>query len=207
MAWYDFFSNFYDKSLERLYVDQRAAAADALELRPGSVVLDLPCGTGQSFDGIAPKILPGGSLLGTDLSPGMLARAKDRVAKNGWNHVCLLQGDVHGLGREAVASALGRPARIDRLHIFLGLSAFPDWERAFEHLWDLLEPGGRCVVVDVHAERMGLQSYMVNWVARAEIRRRFWEPLERIAKAYRRVELPSRPEHGGKIFLATGVKS
>jgi hypothetical protein len=40
MGWYDFFSRFYDSNLERLYIDQRAAAADALRLAPGQLVLD-----------------------------------------------------------------------------------------------------------------------------------------------------------------------
>ena len=49
MAWYDVFARFYDASLEPHYREQRALAAAALDLTPDSVVLDLPCGTGQSL--------------------------------------------------------------------------------------------------------------------------------------------------------------
>lgn len=206
MSWYDFFSRFYDRSLEPLYREQRRLAAEALALAPGQVVLDLPCGTGQSFDELAPRVGPEGALLGVDRSAGMLGKAAARVHAAGWAHVHLLQRDVHGLDAAAVEQALARPRALDRLHIFLGLSALPEWQRAFEHLWTMLAPGGRCVIVDVHAARPDLQGRMVNLVARADIRRQTWTVLERLACNYSRIELPSQKQHGGQLFLASGDK-
>lgn len=206
MGWYDVFSGFYDRSLEPLYREQRLRAAEALALEPGQVVLDLPCGTGQSFDAIAPAIGPDGVLLGVDLSKGMLGKAQVRAAAHGWDQVHLLECDVHGLDAAAVEAAIGGPRAIDRLHVFLGLTAFPEWERAFEHLWSMLAPGGRCVIVDVHAATPDFQGRMVNLVARADIRRETWTVLERLATGYSRVELPSSKQHGGALFMAAGVK-
>ena len=51
---------------------------------------------------------------------------------------------------------------------FLVLSLLEEYARAFEGLWELLEPGGRFLVVDVHAERLGFQGRMVNLTARAD---------------------------------------
>ena len=68
MSWYDLFSRFYDRSLEPLYVEARTAAAEALRLEPGLTVLDVPVGTGQSLDVLAPAVLPGGHVLGVDAS-------------------------------------------------------------------------------------------------------------------------------------------
>lgn len=203
MGWYDFFSRFYDSSLEPLYATQRVAAAEALRLGGSSVVLDVPCGTGQSFDAIAPRA---GTVIGADLSTGMLGKARARVARSGWTNVLLLARDVHAIDAAAIDEAAGRPLAVDRLHVFLGMTAFPRHEEAFARLWDLLAPGGRCVIVDVHAETLGAQGRMVNLVARADIRRRWWEPLERVGRHVTRVELESKPEHGGRIFLATGEK-
>ena len=203
MGWYDLFSGFYDSSLEPLYASQRRAAAEALRLGPESVVLDLPCGTGQSFDALAPRAR---AVVGADLSTGMLSKARARVAKNGWSNVHLLSRDVHAIDRAAIAEAAGREVAIDRLHVFLGMTAFPRHEEAFARLWDLLAPGGRCVIVDVHADPIGFQGRMVNLVARADITRRWWEPLERVARGYERVALESKPEHGGTIYLASGDK-
>ena len=79
-------------------------------------------------------------------------------------------------------------------------------DEAFGRIWGVLAPGGRCVIVDVYAERPGFQGRMVNLVARADIRRRSWEPLERVAEGFSRVDLPSLPDHGGQLYLATGTK-
>lgn len=207
MRWYDIFSGFYDRSLEPLYREQRQLAALALAPEPGSLVLDLPCGTGQSFDEIATHldVARGGALIGVDLSAGMLRHAARRVAQHGWTNVHVLEHDVHELDLAALAN-VGADRAPDRLHIFLGMSAFPNYERAFERLWGLLAPGGRCVIVDVHADPLGFQGKMVNLVARADIRRPTWASLERVALDYERRELPSRKEHGGQMFLATGTK-
>ncbi len=205
MGWYDFFSRFYDSSLEKLYVDARSAAAEALELAPGMTVLDLPCGTGQSFDGIVSRIRPGGRLVGADLSEGMLARAAKRARTRELAEVVTARGDVRSFGAGDLR-ALGVD-RLDRLHVFLGLTAFPDWEASFERLFGLLAPGGRCVVVDVYAEKPTFQGRMVNLVARADITRRTWEPLERLSIGFTRRDLPSLPDHGGQLFLATGTRA
>lgn len=168
-------------------------------------MLDLPCGTGQSFDGIVSRIRPGGRLVGADLSEGMLARAAKRASTRELAEVVTARGDVRSFGAGELR-ALG-VARLDRLHVFLGLTAFPDWEASFERLFGLLAPGGRCVVVDVYAEKPTFQGRMVNLVARADITRRTWEPLERLSIGFTRRDLPSLPDHGGQLFLATGTRA
>lgn len=206
MGWYDLFSRFYDASLEALYVDARTTACEALQLAPGQAVLDLPCGTGQSLPGLVAGVGSQGAVLGLDFSAGMLRRAQARVERNGWTQVFLDRTDVHEVDAARLAHVRGEPLVLDRLHVFLGLSAFPRWEQAFERLWALLRPGGRCVVVDCHAERPGVRGRMVNLVARAEIQRKTWLPLETVAEGFERRELPSRREHGGQLVLATGIK-
>jgi ubiquinone/menaquinone biosynthesis C-methylase UbiE len=200
MAWYDFFSKFYDASLEKLYRDARNSALDALVLRPGLRVLDLPTGTGQSLDLLAPSVGDSGRVLAVDLSKGMLRRARERVSRNAWTHVDVIESDVHALTPDTLGG------QVDRLHIFLGMSTFPRPDEAFERLWATLKPGGRCVVVDVFTEKLGMQGRMVNLVARADIRRRSWEPLERLATGFSRTELPSLKKHGGTLFLAVADK-
>lgn len=204
MAWYDFFANFYDRSLDGLYRDARAAALQALAPAPGQRVLDLPTGTGPSTEGLARAVGPTGRVIGVDLSRGMLRRATARATRlrddPALAPIELLHGDVHALTPELT----GGP--VDAVHVFLGMSTFPRPDDAFERLWATLRPGGRCVVVDVFAAKLGFQGRMVNLIARADIRRRSWEPLERVATDFTRTDLPSRRQHGGTLFLAVGVK-
>jgi SAM-dependent methyltransferase len=200
MRWYDVFSRFYDAQLEPLYAGARTRAAEVLAPDAQSVVLDLPCGTGQSFGPILARGATA-SVIGVDLSPGMVRIAKARVAAQGGQNVSADVGDVHALDR-----VNGVPAQVDRIHVFLGMSVFPEWEAAFAKLWDRLAPGGRIVLVDVYAETKGLQSHLVELVARADLSRKFWEPLERVAADFHREALPAKKEYGGTLFLATGTK-
>ena len=206
MGAYDLFSNFYDASLEKLYAEHRQLAVQALAPTPGAVVLDVPCGTGQSFDALASAVGANGLILGIDASAGMLRRAQTRIDKRGLTGVHVHAADAAKLDKAVLAAAAGRTLAINHLHVFLGMSVFPEMQATFERLWALLEPGGRCVLVDVHSAELGLQGWLVNRLAGAEIRRRFWEPLERVAQDFQRTDLPFRKQHGGQIMLAQGTK-
>ncbi|HKU39475.1 MAG TPA: methyltransferase domain-containing protein [Polyangiales bacterium] len=202
MAFYDVFANVYDASLERLYAPHRVLAAEALALEPSAIVLDVPCGTGQSFEVITKQLGPGGLLLGVDASAGMLRRARARSVAN----VCCVEGNAATLTLEQLASAAGRKVVPTRLHVFLGMSVFDDMQATFDNLWRLLAPGGSCVLVDVYTERLGVQGWLVNQIARADIRRKFWQPLEAVAQNFSRRDLPYERQHGGQIMLACGRK-
>lgn len=204
MAFYDLFANVYDASLERMYAPQRALAAEGLVVEPAAVVLDVPCGTGQSFDLIASRLGPSGLLLAADASRGMLERATTRA---GSRNIRCFQADAAKLTRQQLSEAAGRAVLPTRLHVFLGMSVFGDMRATFDNLWSLLAPGGVCVLVDVHSERLGVQGWLVNQIARADIRRRFWEPLERVAQNFERHDLPYNKQHGGQIMLASGRKA
>jgi ubiquinone/menaquinone biosynthesis C-methylase UbiE len=206
MGFYDFFAGFYDSSLEALYAESRELAASALSPAPDSIVLDVPCGTGQSFDVLRRGLGAEGLVLGVDASEGMLKRARARVDARGWSNVHVVHASAGEVQLAQLSAAARRDLAIDRLHIFLGMSVFSDPERTFGRLWSSLAPGGRCVVVDVFTERLGVQGWLVNQIARAEIRRRFWEPLERVAAGFERRDLPFLKQHGGQIMLATGTK-
>lgn len=201
MAWYDVFSGFYDASLEPHYREQRVLAVDALQLRAGHSVLDLPCGTGQSFGPLVERVGQAGTLVGVDLSPGMVRQARRRVTRSGLPNVTVVEGSA----TTVTAAELGRAA-FDRIHVFLGMTVFDDPAAATAHLWSLLAPGGRMVVVDVHNPTPGLQGRMVQRIAQADITRRWWEPLEHLARGFSLTELPSKPLHGGGIWMAAGEK-
>src|SRR5215510_7572191 len=94
MGAYDLFSNFYDASLEKLYAEHRQLAVAALAPAAGSVVLDVPCGTGQSFDALASAVGASGLILGVDASAGMLRRAQARIDQRGLTQVRVHAADA-----------------------------------------------------------------------------------------------------------------
>jgi len=62
----------------------RKKTIGSLHLRPGQTVLDIACGTGRNFPLILEKIGPAGRLVGVDYTAAMLARARERVEREGW---------------------------------------------------------------------------------------------------------------------------
>lgn len=81
----------YDSFMART-LRWRARAIDALELEPGSDVVDVACGTGINFGAILRRIGPEGRLIGIDLSGEMLSVAERRVSAGGHANVELIEG-------------------------------------------------------------------------------------------------------------------
>src|ERR1700747_2117486 len=75
---------------------QRLRAVRALRLRPGDTVVDMACGTGLNFALLEKVVGPGGRIVGVDLTDAMLARAQDRIKKNAWSNVSLVQAEPGG---------------------------------------------------------------------------------------------------------------
>ena len=202
MSWYDVFALTYDRQLERLYAPYRRQAVEALHAKPGETVLDLACGTGQSFAAIVEAVGPSGRLVGVDGSTGMLRQARRRVDSAGWRNVTLVHADATSL-RESDLDV----TQLDGVLIALGLTAMARWEEALARALALLPAGGRCVILDVHAERRGLQTRIVELLARADLSRRVWEPLEAASADFERIDTgaPART-FGGTLYVASGTK-
>ena len=196
MRWYDVFAHTYDAQLEALYRPYRPAAFDALRLAPGQIVLDLACGTGQNFDGLAERLGPAGRVVGLDASEGMLKKARARADRLG-----LEAALVH-----ADATAAAYPP-VDAVLATLAFTALPDPDAAFAHALDALRPGGRFVLLDVHAERRRFQTWLVEKIARADLNRRPWTLLEAALDDVSRTDLNAPAKtFGGTLYVAAGTK-
>ncbi len=117
----------------------RARAVDALGLAPGERALEVGCGTGLNLRYLADAVGPRGEVLGVDASPGMLARARMRVARRGWRNVRLLQQD---------AASMEIDAPLDAVLFGLSYSVIPERRSALERAWGSLREGGRLVIFD-----------------------------------------------------------
>jgi demethylmenaquinone methyltransferase/2-methoxy-6-polyprenyl-1,4-benzoquinol methylase len=72
----------------------RLRAVELLRLTRGDCVVDLGCGTGLNFDLLIERIGPEGRLIGVDLSPDMLAGARERAQRSGWSNIEFVQSDI-----------------------------------------------------------------------------------------------------------------
>ena len=58
---------------------------------PGEVVVDVGCGTGVNFDLLRAGVGPTGRIIAVEPCPEMLARARWRVERQGWQNVTLIE--------------------------------------------------------------------------------------------------------------------
>ncbi len=205
MAWYDVFSIFYDQTVERVYRSYRARVVDALELEVGDSVLDLACGTGPNHPYLVDATRGDGRIFGVDFSAGMLKRAEAQAQREGWTNVFLLERDARQLTVADLEAACGAPVHLSHVVVALGLSVIPDWEAVFKATFELLPPGGRYVIFDIHAERWVPQTWVVRKMAQADLSRQTWRALEACSEDFSFEYLPGSPHiHGGRPFLASG---
>ena len=110
-------------------------AMDALAPAPGDNLLDLGCGTGITTVELAARVGPGGSVLGIDISEGMLARARTREPSAGAGPMDFRCGDVqtHDFGDERFDGAFSR----------FGVMFYSEPVAAFANVRRSLKPGAK----------------------------------------------------------------
>jgi ubiquinone/menaquinone biosynthesis C-methylase UbiE len=165
----------YDRHMRRFERWQRLAV-ERLQLAPGQTVIDVACGTGLNFASLEEAIGPDGRIIGIDLSPEMLAQARERVLASGWENVTLIEAAVERADIAAVADA----ALFSFTHDVL------QSPRAVANVVAHLKPGARIASVGgKFAARWNLAvNLVVRWAARPYIStfRNFdapWRELER----------------------------
>ena len=63
------------------------------------------------------------------------------------------------------------------------------------------------VIADEHAPKPGFYGRCVNWVARAQIQREVWRPLELCCEDFQLQRYRSHWSHGGDFVIASGRKA
>jgi SAM-dependent methyltransferase len=114
--------------------DSTDAMLEMANIKRGARVLDVAAGAGDQTVDIAKRVGPDGFVLATDLSPAILAFAKDNATQAGFDNVETLAGD----GETLAVPEASFHAAICRL----GLMFFPDPGKGLRTMFQALKPGG-----------------------------------------------------------------
>lgn len=133
---YSEFAHLYDNIFGRIFSSRLKRVITELNIPKGARVLELGVGTGTSF----PAYPLHCEVIGIDLAPDMLARARGKIKENRWTHLKVLEMDALHLDFADDS--------FDYVMAFHVVTVVPNPIRMIDEAKRVCRPGGKIVIVN-----------------------------------------------------------
>lgn len=133
---YSSYAGVYDHIFGKIFHESRQAAVLNLGVRPGERILEVGVGTGLSL----PLYPAHCRVVGIDLSPGMLDKARARAERFRLRHVELHQMDAGQMSFESDS--------FDTVMAAYVVTAVPDYRTVVSEMIRVCRPGGRIIMLN-----------------------------------------------------------
>lgn len=185
--------------IARYYVDEAERFIDRLNLKPGTKVLDVACGTGNLA---LPAAKTGAQVTGVDIAPNLLEQGSENAKREGLN-VQFDEGDAEALPYD--------DASFDTVVTMFGAMFAPRPELVAAELKRVVRPGGLIAMANwtptgfigrmfkiaaSHVPPPPGMTSPVLWGVEETVRERFSEGISRVDTSLRKVQwvFPFSPE-------------
>lgn len=170
-----------------------------LRLEPGDTVVDLGTGTGWNLPHLADAVGPQGRVIGVDISPGMLERARQRISEPSSRNIELIEADI---------STYQPPPQTNAVISTFAMEMRPDDADIIQRLSAEIADDGRIATTGMRHParwpewliRLGTQVVRIFGVSDAYRDHRPWEAIAACTTDSTYVE-----SHAGVIYLAAGT--
>jgi len=130
------FSHLYDRLFARIFYPRIEQVIRSLHIERGARVLEVGVGTGLSL-ATYPKHC---QVTGVDLAPEMLEQAQEKITRNGWRHLQVMEMDALNLKFA--------DNTFDYATAFHVVSVVPDAQRLMSEAQRVCRPGGLIAIIN-----------------------------------------------------------